>query len=73
MPITEQMYFLLHEGKSARQVVVDLMTRELKRRSIRVAARRGCCLVSQCPPGRNLTSPHAYGGYPVCPERKPRG
>jgi glycerol-3-phosphate dehydrogenase (NAD(P)+) len=30
MPITEQMYFLLHEGKSARQVVVDLMTRELK-------------------------------------------
>jgi glycerol-3-phosphate dehydrogenase (NAD(P)+) len=30
MPITEQMYLLLHEGKSARQVVVDLMTRELK-------------------------------------------
>ena len=30
MPITEQMYLLLHEGKSARQVVVDLMARELK-------------------------------------------
>ncbi|MGH7822830.1 MAG: NAD(P)H-dependent glycerol-3-phosphate dehydrogenase [Candidatus Binatia bacterium] len=30
MPITEQMYLLLHEGKSARQVVVDLMSRELK-------------------------------------------
>jgi glycerol-3-phosphate dehydrogenase (NAD(P)+) len=30
MPITEQMYLLLHEGKSARQVVVDLMTRDLK-------------------------------------------
>ncbi len=30
MPITEQIYLLLHEGKSARQVVVDLMTRELK-------------------------------------------
>jgi glycerol-3-phosphate dehydrogenase (NAD(P)+) len=30
MPITEQMYLLLHEGKSARQMVVDLMTRELK-------------------------------------------
>jgi glycerol-3-phosphate dehydrogenase (NAD(P)+) len=30
MPITEQMYFLLHEGKSARQVVADLMTRDLK-------------------------------------------
>ena len=29
-PITEQMYLLLHEGKSARQVVVDLMTRDLK-------------------------------------------
>ncbi|MGH7859530.1 MAG: NAD(P)H-dependent glycerol-3-phosphate dehydrogenase [Candidatus Binatia bacterium] len=30
MPITEQMYLLLHERKSARQVVVDLMSRELK-------------------------------------------
>ena len=30
MPITEQMYLLLHEGKSARQVVVDLMSRALK-------------------------------------------
>jgi len=30
MPITEQMYFLLHEEKSPRQVVVDLMTRDLK-------------------------------------------
>jgi len=30
MPITEQMYLLLHEGKSARQVVVDLMTRDVK-------------------------------------------
>ena len=30
MPITEQIYLLLHEGKSARQVVVDLMTRDLK-------------------------------------------
>jgi glycerol-3-phosphate dehydrogenase (NAD(P)+) len=30
MPIAEQMYLLLHEGKSARQVVVDLMTRDLK-------------------------------------------
>jgi glycerol-3-phosphate dehydrogenase (NAD(P)+) len=30
MPITEQIYLLLYEGKSARQVVVDLMSRELK-------------------------------------------
>ncbi|MGH7805866.1 MAG: NAD(P)H-dependent glycerol-3-phosphate dehydrogenase, partial [Candidatus Binatia bacterium] len=30
MPITEQMYLLLHEGKPPRQAVVDLMTRELK-------------------------------------------
>lgn len=30
MPITEQMYLLLHEGKPARQVVVDLMSRESK-------------------------------------------
>jgi glycerol-3-phosphate dehydrogenase (NAD(P)+) len=30
MPLSEQMYLLLHEGKSARQVVVDLMTRDLK-------------------------------------------
>lgn len=30
MPITEQMYLLLHEGKSARQVVADLMSRNLK-------------------------------------------
>ena len=30
MPITEQMYLLLHEEKSPRQVVVDLMTRDLK-------------------------------------------
>jgi glycerol-3-phosphate dehydrogenase (NAD(P)+) len=30
MPITEQIYLLLHEGKSARQVVVDLMARDLK-------------------------------------------
>ena len=30
MPITEQMYLLLHEGKTARQVVIDLMTRDLK-------------------------------------------
>jgi glycerol-3-phosphate dehydrogenase (NAD(P)+) len=30
MPITEQMYLMLHEGKSARSVVVDLMTRDLK-------------------------------------------
>ena len=30
MPITEQIYRLLHEGKSAHQVVVDLMTREAK-------------------------------------------
>ncbi|MGH7896743.1 MAG: NAD(P)H-dependent glycerol-3-phosphate dehydrogenase [Candidatus Binatia bacterium] len=30
MPITEQMYLLLHEEKSARQVVVDLMARDLK-------------------------------------------
>ena len=31
MPITEQMYLLLYEGKSPRQVVIDLMTRGLKR------------------------------------------
>jgi glycerol-3-phosphate dehydrogenase (NAD(P)+) len=30
MPITEQMYLLLHEGKPARQVVADLMKRGLK-------------------------------------------
>ncbi|MEA2626128.1 MAG: glycerol-3-phosphate dehydrogenase, partial [Candidatus Binatota bacterium] len=30
MPITEQMYLLLHEGKPPRQVVIDLMGRELK-------------------------------------------
>jgi glycerol-3-phosphate dehydrogenase (NAD(P)+) len=30
MPITEQIYLLLHEGKSARQVVADLMARDLK-------------------------------------------
>jgi glycerol-3-phosphate dehydrogenase (NAD(P)+) len=30
MPITEQMYLLLHEDKPARQVVADLMSRELK-------------------------------------------
>jgi glycerol-3-phosphate dehydrogenase (NAD(P)+) len=31
MPITEQMYLLLYEDKSPRQVVIDLMTRGLKR------------------------------------------
>jgi glycerol-3-phosphate dehydrogenase (NAD(P)+) len=31
MPITEQMYLLLYEDKSPRQVVVDLMARGLKR------------------------------------------
>src|SRR5213593_5155046 len=31
MPITEQMYRLLYEDKPPRQVVVDLMTRGLKR------------------------------------------
>jgi glycerol-3-phosphate dehydrogenase (NAD(P)+) len=30
MPITEQMYLLLHEGKPPRQAVIDLMARELK-------------------------------------------
>jgi glycerol-3-phosphate dehydrogenase (NAD(P)+) len=30
MPITEQMYLLLHEGKPLRRVVADLMTRDLK-------------------------------------------
>lgn len=30
MPITEQMYLVLHEGKPPRQAVVDLMSRELK-------------------------------------------
>jgi glycerol-3-phosphate dehydrogenase (NAD(P)+) len=30
MPITEQMFHLLYEGKPPRQVVVDLMTRQLK-------------------------------------------
>ena len=30
MPITEQMYRMLHEGKSPGQVVVDLMARDLK-------------------------------------------
>jgi glycerol-3-phosphate dehydrogenase (NAD(P)+) len=31
MPITEQMYQLIYEGKPPRQVVIDLMTRGLKR------------------------------------------
>ena len=31
MPITEQMYELIYEGKSPRQAVIDLMTRGLKR------------------------------------------
>ena len=31
MPITEQMYLLLYEDKSPRQVVIDLMMRGLKR------------------------------------------
>jgi len=31
MPITEQMHLLLYEDKSPRQVVIDLMTRGLKR------------------------------------------
>ena len=31
MPITEQMYLLLYEDKAPRQVVIDLMTRGLKR------------------------------------------
>ena len=31
MPITEQMYLLLYEDKPPRQVVVDLMTRDLRR------------------------------------------
>ncbi len=31
MPITEQMYLLLYEGKAPHQAVVDLMSRELKR------------------------------------------
>jgi glycerol-3-phosphate dehydrogenase (NAD(P)+) len=31
MPITEQMYLLLYDDKSPRQVVIDLMTRGLKR------------------------------------------
>jgi len=31
MPITEQMYQLLYEAKPPRQVVIDLMTRGLKR------------------------------------------
>jgi len=31
MPITEQMYLLLYEEKAPRQVVIDLMTRGLKR------------------------------------------
>jgi glycerol-3-phosphate dehydrogenase (NAD(P)+) len=31
MPITEQMYLLLYEAKPPRQVVIDLMTRGLKR------------------------------------------
>jgi glycerol-3-phosphate dehydrogenase (NAD(P)+) len=31
MPITEQMYLLLDENKEPRQVVIDLMTRGLKR------------------------------------------
>jgi len=30
MPITEQMYGLLYEGKTAKQVVIDLMSRDLK-------------------------------------------
>jgi len=31
MPITEEMYKLLYENKAPRQVVIDLMTRGLKR------------------------------------------
>jgi len=31
MPITEKMYLLLYEDEPPRQVVVDLMTRGLKR------------------------------------------
>jgi len=31
MPITEEMYKLLYENKAPRQVVIDLMTRDLKR------------------------------------------
>jgi glycerol-3-phosphate dehydrogenase (NAD(P)+) len=30
MPITEQVYLLLHEGKPARQVASDLMSRDSK-------------------------------------------
>jgi glycerol-3-phosphate dehydrogenase (NAD(P)+) len=30
MPITEQMYLLLYEGKDPRQAVGDLMSRRLK-------------------------------------------
>jgi glycerol-3-phosphate dehydrogenase (NAD(P)+) len=30
VPITEQMYAILYQGKSARQAVTDLMLRELK-------------------------------------------
>jgi len=30
MPITQQMVAVMHEGKSARQAVEELMTRELK-------------------------------------------
>jgi glycerol-3-phosphate dehydrogenase (NAD(P)+) len=30
MPITEQVYRVLHDGKPPRQAVLDLMTRDLK-------------------------------------------
>jgi glycerol-3-phosphate dehydrogenase (NAD(P)+) len=30
VPITEQMFAILYQGKSARQAVTDLMLRELK-------------------------------------------
>jgi glycerol-3-phosphate dehydrogenase (NAD(P)+) len=41
MPITEQMYAMLYENKSPRQVVADLMTRGLKAELDRSAASKG--------------------------------
>jgi glycerol-3-phosphate dehydrogenase (NAD(P)+) len=41
MPITEQMYAMLYEDKSPRQVVADLMMRGLKSELDRSAASKG--------------------------------
>jgi glycerol-3-phosphate dehydrogenase (NAD(P)+) len=35
MPITEQMYAILHEGKAPREAIFDLMTRSGKSETLR--------------------------------------